>query len=135
MKLSSGSGVAQSFHHAGNGRFVDHPQRIVARPRRNAGQSIIARTDGPHLWQETRSLRNPSAAEGRGYPRGIHARDTRLDRKVAVKTLPEFIAHDADRLQRFVLCALDNSNLLFILDVGLAGVHYLVSESPEGNVG
>ena len=49
--------------------------------------------------------------------------------------LPEFSANDADRLQRFVLCARDNPNLLFILDVGtLAGVQYLVSEVLDGNL-
>jgi hypothetical protein len=62
----------------------------------------------------------------RGTGEAYRARDTRLDRKVAVKILPEFFANDADRLQRFVLCARDNPNLLFILDVGtLARVQYL----------
>ena len=60
-------------------------------------------------------------------------RDTRLDRKLAVKSQPESFANDAHRLQRFVLCALNNPNLLFILDVGTqGGVHYLVSEFLEG---
>ena len=70
-------------------------------------------------------------AGGTGEP--YRARDTRLDRKVAVKSPPESFANGAYGLERFVLCALDNPNLLFILDVGTrGGVHYLVSEFCEG---
>lgn len=55
-------------------------------------------------------------------------RDTRLDRKVAVKTLPELFDKNADCLDGLV-CALHNLNLLFILDAGpWAGVHHYVSE-------
>jgi serine/threonine protein kinase len=75
-------------------------------------------------------IQAPLRAGGTGEV--YRARHTRLDRKAAVKILPESFANDADRLPRFVLCALDNPNLLFILDVGtLAGVHYLVSEFLE----
>lgn len=52
--------------------------------------------------------------------------DTRLDRTVAIKILPESFANDADRLQRFehearVLSALNHPNLLSIFDVGTQG--------------
>lgn len=66
------------------------------------------------------------------------ARDTRLDRIVAIKVLPETLANDADRLQRFeqearVLSTLSHPNLLAIYDVGTqSGLHYLVSEFLEG---
>ena len=66
------------------------------------------------------------------------ARDTRLDRVVAIKVLPESLALDTDRLQRFeqearVLSTLSHPNLLAIYDVGAqGGVHYLVSEYLEG---
>lgn len=66
------------------------------------------------------------------------ARDTRLDRTVAIKVLPESFASNADRLQRFeqearVLSALNHPNLLSIYDVGKQeGTHYLVSEFLEG---
>ncbi len=66
------------------------------------------------------------------------ARDTRLDRVVAIKVLPESLANDADRLQRFeqearVLSTLSHPNLLAIYDVGSQdGLHYLVSEFLEG---
>src|SRR5215469_12021872 len=66
------------------------------------------------------------------------ARDTRLSRDVAIKVLPENLAHDTERLQRFkhearVLGALNHPNLLAIYDVGEEqGRHYLVSEYLDG---
>ena len=66
------------------------------------------------------------------------ARDTRLDRTVAVKVLPESLANDAERLQRFeqearVLSTVSHPNLLAIYDVGTQdGLHYLVSEFLDG---
>jgi serine/threonine protein kinase len=51
------------------------------------------------------------------------ARDTRLDRSVAVKILPAAFSSDRDRLQRFqqearALSSLNHHNLLAIFDVG-----------------
>jgi len=66
------------------------------------------------------------------------AHDSRLGRDVAVKILPEILANDTERLQRFkhearVLGALNHPNLLAIYDVGEErGIHYLVSEYLEG---
>jgi Tol biopolymer transport system component len=66
------------------------------------------------------------------------ARDTRLNRSVAVKVLPSAFSSDSDRLHRFeqearVLSALNHPNLLAIYDIGSQdGVHYLVSELLEG---
>ena len=78
----------------------------------------------------------PLGAGGMGEV--YRALDTRLDRTVAVKILPESFASDVDRLQRFehearVLSALNHPNLLSIFDVGTqGGIHYLVSEFLEG---
>ena len=66
------------------------------------------------------------------------ARDTRLDRIVAIKILPAAFALDADRLARFqqearVLSALNHPNLLTIFDVGnQESAYYLVCELLEG---
>jgi len=66
------------------------------------------------------------------------ARDTRLHRDVAVKTLPEAFALDPDRVARFerearAVAALSHPNILAIHDVGAhAGVTYLVMELLEG---
>jgi serine/threonine protein kinase len=78
----------------------------------------------------------PLGAGGMGEV--YRARDTRLGRDVAIKVLPESLAADLDRLQRFqqeasVLSALNHPNLLAVYDVGVQdGVNYLVSELLEG---
>ena len=67
------------------------------------------------------------------------ARDSRLERKVAIKVLPQGLATDGDRLQRFehearMLSTLNHPNLLAIYDVGAQdGLYYLVSELLEGS--
>jgi eukaryotic-like serine/threonine-protein kinase len=78
----------------------------------------------------------PLGAGGMGEV--YRARDTRLERSVAIKVLPSALAKDADRLQRFeqearVLSALNHPNLLSIYDVGSEeGLQFLVSEFLEG---
>jgi serine/threonine protein kinase len=66
------------------------------------------------------------------------ARDTRLGRDVAIKVLPEALAHEADRLRRFeqearTIAALNHPNILGIHDIGAHdGAPFLVSEFLEG---
>jgi len=66
------------------------------------------------------------------------ARDTRLLRDVALKTLPASFTNDPDRLRRFeqearAVAALNHPNIVSVHDVGAAqGVHYIVSELLEG---
>ena len=66
------------------------------------------------------------------------ARDTRLQRIAAIKILPQSLASDHDRLDRFqqearILSALNHPNVMAIHDVGSQdGVHFLVSEFLEG---
>src|SRR5688572_11587080 len=68
----------------------------------------------------------------------FRARDTRLNRDVAIKVLPKDFASDADRLRRFeqeakTLAALNHPNVLTIHDAGVhEGAPYLVSELLEG---
>jgi Tol biopolymer transport system component len=62
------------------------------------------------------------------------ARDTRLDRDVAVKVLPADVAHDAARRHRFeeearAVAALNHPNILSVFDVG---DDYMVTEIVEG---
>lgn len=69
----------------------------------------------------------------------FRARDTRLNRDVAVKMLPKDFVADADRLRRFeqeakTLAALNHPNILTIHDAGLhEGAPYLVSELLKGS--
>ncbi len=66
------------------------------------------------------------------------ARDTRLNRSVAVKVLSEAFAGDADRMRRFEqearsIAALNHPNILAIYDVGEQdSTSYLVTELLEG---
>jgi tetratricopeptide (TPR) repeat protein len=66
------------------------------------------------------------------------ARDTRLDRDVAIKVLPAEFAADPERLRRFeqearAVAALSHPNILDVHDVGThEGSPYLVTELLEG---
>src|SRR5262245_40395369 len=66
------------------------------------------------------------------------ARDTRLDREVAVKVLPASFAQDADRLRRFkqealATSALNHPNILTVYDIGdHEGTPFIVAELLEG---
>ncbi len=66
------------------------------------------------------------------------ARDTRLNRSVAVKVLPQDMVSDPDRMRRFdqearTVAALNHPNILAAYDVGVEGdTPYLVMELLEG---
>src|SRR5262249_4526641 len=66
------------------------------------------------------------------------AKDTRLNREVAIKVLPTAVAADTDRRTRFereakAVAALSHPNILAIHDVGVAdGVAYAVTELLRG---
>jgi Tol biopolymer transport system component len=78
----------------------------------------------------------PLGAGGMGEV--YRARDTRLGRDVAVKVLPDHLAHDPKALARFqseaeAVAALSHPNILSLFDVGEANdVHYAVTELLEG---
>src|SRR5262245_56355971 len=66
------------------------------------------------------------------------ARDTRLDREVAIKILPFALAQDSERMSRFELearatSALNHPSILTIYDVGRhESTAYIVSELLDG---
>jgi serine/threonine protein kinase/Tol biopolymer transport system component len=78
----------------------------------------------------------PLGAGGMGEV--YRARDSRLDRIVAVKVLPASFAVDADRLRRFEqearsVAALNHPNILAVHDIGShEGAPYMVCELLEG---
>ena len=73
-----------------------------------------------------------------GMGQVYRARDPRLDRQVAIKTLAGPGAADPERVQRFETEArtagtLDHPNLLVVYDVGREGaISYIVSELLDG---
>jgi len=95
----------------------------------------MALSQGDHLGRY--EILGPIGAGGMGEV--WRARDTELDREVAVKVLPESFADDSVRLERFqreakALAALSHPNLLDIYDVGSAdGLHYAVTELLKGD--
>jgi eukaryotic-like serine/threonine-protein kinase len=81
-------------------------------------------------------IQSPLGAGGMGEV--YRARDTRLDRTVAIKIMPANFSADAERLHRFeqearAAAALNHPNILAIFDIGTAnGSPYIVSELLEG---
>ena len=79
-----------------------------------------------------------SAIGAGGMGEVYSARDSRLDRQVAIKVLPSGVAQDADRLARFereakAVAALSHPNILSIFDFGVHdGQAYAVMELLEG---
>jgi Tol biopolymer transport system component len=79
-----------------------------------------------------------SALGAGGMGEVYKARDTRLDRTVAVKVLPEHVASDPDLRQRFereakALAALSHPHICPVYDVGRQeGIDFLVMECLEG---
>src|SRR6059036_2511924 len=66
------------------------------------------------------------------------AQDTRLDRNVALKILPEDLANETERMRRFVqeaksASALNHPNIITIYEIGQAGnKHFIASENIDG---
>ena len=81
-------------------------------------------------------IQSPLGAGGMGEV--YRARDTRLNRDVAIKILPASFSADPERLQRFAqesraAAALNHPNILSIYDIGETnGAPYVVSELLEG---
>ncbi len=94
----------------------------------------MALTVGAHLGPY--QILAPLGAGGMGEV--YRARDSRLDREVAVKVLPEHLARDAAALARFerearAVAALSHPNILAVYDVGVEqGTSYVVMELLEG---
>jgi tetratricopeptide (TPR) repeat protein len=118
--------------HDDAGTFIDKPPDDVVAGMfaEEQDHSAIGRTIGHYRIQ--------SLLGAGGMGEVYRARDTRLDRDVAVKILPEQLSHDAEALRRFereakAVAALSHPNILSIFDFGTEeGVSYAVTELLEG---
>ena len=94
----------------------------------------MALTAGTILGQY--EIRSPLGAGGMGEVYRAH--DTRLDREVAIKVLPESLTSDPDRLRRFeqearAAAALNHPNILAVYQMATQGnVSYMVTELLDG---
>jgi serine/threonine-protein kinase len=110
--------------------FIEKPPCDIAAGLVAEKHSVIGRTLGHY------TIQSKIGAGGMGEV--YRARDTRLDRDVAVKILPEQLALDAEALRRFereakAVAALSHPNILSIFDFGTeAGISYAVMELLEG---
>jgi Tol biopolymer transport system component len=81
-------------------------------------------------------IRSPLGAGGMGEVYRAH--DTRLDRDVAIKVLPDYLTSDPERLSRFeqearATAALNHPNILAVHQMATDnGISYLVEELLEG---
>src|SRR4051812_11400218 len=109
-----------------------YPLRGRAHPIESAG--LMPLSGGTRLG----SYAILSALGAGGMGEGYRARDTRLDRDVAIKILPAAFATDADRVARFqreakVLAALNHPHIAAIYGLEDAdGVKGLVMELVDG---
>ena len=93
---------------------------------------------GPCSRRTPRPLRNPLALGAGGMGEVYQARDTRLDRKVAVKVLAPELASDAEFRARFAreakaISALNHPHICGLYDIGREhDTDYLVLELLEG---
>src|SRR5213594_1571431 len=79
---------------------------------------------------------SPLGAGGMGEV--YRARDTRLEREVAIKVLPASFSHDPERMRRFeqearAVAALNNPDIVGVFDMGThEGAPYVVYELLQG---
>jgi len=111
-------------------READKPSQIAA--RYNGARMALA--SGARLGPY--EIQSPLGAGGMGEV--YRARDTRLDRTVAVKILPAHLSSNPEAKQRFerearAISSLNHPNICTLYDVGHEdGIDYLVMEFLEG---
>ena len=114
------------------GSLIEAPAYAVAAP-------LIAGDDAQLLVGKSIGHFQIISLVGKGGMGEVYrARDTKLDRTVALKILPEELSVDADRMRRFVreakaASALNHSNVAHIYEIGESdGVSFIAMEFVEG---
>ncbi len=112
--------------------FIEAPAYAVAAP-------LIVEDDTQSLLGKNIGHYQIISLVGKGGMGEVYrARDTKLDRIVALKILPEEMAADRERMQRFVreakaASALNHPNVAHIYEIGEAeGVNFIAMEYVEG---
>ncbi len=116
------------------GQFLDRPAIEVAAESvaREGGGDALA----PGAKLGSYDIIGPLAAGGMGEV--YRARDTRLERSVAIKILPRAFSADSERLRRFeqearLASALNHPNIVTIYELGQDGsTRYIAMELIEG---
>jgi serine/threonine protein kinase len=129
LKIQAGSLVSA---HDAAGDFIEHP--AIAQDAQllldEHTQSNIGRDVGPYKIVK-------HIGQG-GMGEVYLARDTRLDRQVALKILPAYFVADDARLRRFqrearAASALNHPNIITIFEIGEQDqVHYIATEFVDG---
>lgn len=112
-------------------------QDFIAAPVREIAAEMLAQNH-PAAGQQISHYQILSLLGAGGMGEVWLARDTKLERQVAIKMLPASFASDPDRLRRFEIeakatGALNHPNILTIHDTGThQGMPYIVTERLEG---
>ncbi|MCU0250417.1 MAG: protein kinase [Vicinamibacterales bacterium] len=122
------------------GRLMEGDQRAAGFLEEPASlEPVFALTRGSLVGRQLGSYHIVSFIDAGGMGEVYRAHDAKLDRDVAVKTLPPEFARDASRLARFhrearTLAALNHPNIAAIYGVEQSdGVDYLVLELVDGS--
>ncbi|HEX9002084.1 MAG TPA: protein kinase, partial [Blastocatellia bacterium] len=119
-------------HQVESAEFLSRPAMKVA------AALLVQNQPSATVGQQFGHYRILSLLGAGGMGEVYRARDTRLDRAVALKVLPASFANDPDRLRRFEREAkaagmLNHPNILTVHDIGTHnGLPYIVTELLEG---
>ena len=113
-------------------------QGFIAEPALHVAAEMLAQDRSKLVGHSLHHYQILSVLGVGGMGEVYRARDTRLDRAVAIKVLPASFTSDPDRLRRFeieakAIGALNHPNILTIHDTGAhQGAPYIVTELLEG---
>src|SRR5215510_13641853 len=112
-------------------QFINQPAlQATAEKLASEPPSLVGRRLGPYQIQ--------SVLGAGGMGEDYKARDTRLNRTVAIKVLPRYLSERADLRQRFArearaIASLSHPNICPLYDIGRQdGIDFLVMECLEG---